>query len=123
MDEQNNQELQKLKTALQISDTTHDDLLKLYLDDASDALKLRLSLKDSEDLPKSMLSIVRGVAVKKFNRFKNEGMSSYSQDGESITFNASDFDEWEDEIDQWLKENHKVNIGRWFDPYAIRYKG
>ena len=115
-------QLEKLKVALQIKDNSRDDLLNLYLSDAMDFLKLKLSLKDSEDLPKSMLAIVRGVAVKKFNRFKNEGMSAYSQDGESITFNASDFDEWQDEIAQWRKENGKngssVN-GTWVNPYEV----
>lgn len=118
-----NDQLDMLKTALQIDDDDKDNLLQLYLDDAEDFLRLRLSLKDDEEMPKSMLAIVRGAAVKKFNRFKNEGMQSYSQEGESITFNASDFDEWADEIAQWRRENGKgVNntVGRWIDPYAIR---
>ena len=37
-------QLKKLKTALQLTDTKHDDLLKLYLEDATDFLKLRLSI-------------------------------------------------------------------------------
>lgn len=112
-----NEQLGKLKTALQITDTTHDALLKLYLEDASDFLKLRLS---TSSLPVEMLAIVRGAAVKKFNRFKNEGMASYSQDGESITFTSSDFDEWEDEINQWRKDHTGVNQGAWINPYAVR---
>lgn len=99
-----------------MSDDEYDDLLQLYLDDATDFLKLRLSVSV---LPDEMQAIVREVAVKKFNRFKNEGMSSYSQDGESITFNASDFDEWQDEIDQWRKDHKAVNVGMWVNPYEI----
>lgn len=112
-------ELKKVKIALQTTDTKFDDLLNLYLEDATSFLKLRLSLKDSDELPNMMKAIVREVAVKKFNRLKNEGMSSYSQDGESITFNANDFDEWQDEIDQWLKDNHSVNVGLWCNPYEV----
>lgn len=111
-------QLTKLKTALQLSDTKHDNLLKLYLEDATDFLKLRLSVTGT--LPNEMLAIVRGAAVKKFNRFKNEGMASYSQDGESITFASSDFDEWNDEISQWRKDHSGVNKGTWVNPYAIR---
>ena len=68
-------QLDKLTIALQITDNEHDDLLQLYLDDATDFLKLRLSI---QQLPDEMQAIVRGAAVKKFNRFKNEGMASYS---------------------------------------------
>lgn len=122
MDEQ----LKKLKTALQIDNDDKDDLLQLYLDDATSFLSLRLSLSEGETLPKSMQAIVRGAAVKKYNRFKNEGMKSYSQEGESITFDASDFDEWADEIAQWRKENGKDlgsgSRGMWVNPYEVRYK-
>ena len=114
-------QLTKLKTALQLSDTKHDNLLKLYLEDATDFLKLRLSVTGT--LPNEMLAIVRGAAVKKFNRFKNEGMASYSQDGESITFASSDFDEWDDEISQWRKDHSGVNKGTWVNPYEIRQNG
>lgn len=109
-------ELDKLKLALQLKTSDFDDLLNLYLSDASDFLKLRLSL---DDLPSSLNAIVRGAAVKKFNRLKNEGMSSYSQDGESISFNASDFDEWKDEIDQFKDDTQGVNKGYWVNPYEV----
>lgn len=112
-------QLTKLKTALQITDSSHDDLLQLYLEDATDFLKLRLSLKESDSLPGAMEAIVRGAAVKKFNRFKNEGMSQYSQDGESITFSSNDFDEWQDEINQWKKDNAGINKGVWINPYEV----
>ncbi|KXN75962.1 phage head-tail connector protein [Lactobacillus johnsonii] len=114
-------QLEKLKTALQLTDTKHDDLLKLYLEDATDFLKLRLSVTGV--IPTEMLAIVRGAAVKKFNRFKNEGMASYSQDGESITFASSDFDEWDDEINQWRKDHTGMNKGMWVNPYEIRQNG
>lgn len=109
-------QLDKLKIALQITDNEHDDLLQLYLDDATDFLKLRLSVND---LPDEMQAIVRGAAVKKFNRFKNEGMASYSQDGESITFSSNDFDEWSNEIEQWKNDHNNVNQGMWVNPYEI----
>ena len=109
-------QLDKLKIALQITDNEHDDLLQLYLDDATDFLKLRLSVRE---LPDEMRAIVRGAAVKKFNRFKNEGMASYSQDGESITFSSNDFDEWSNEIEQWKNDHNNVNQGMWVNPYEV----
>lgn len=111
-----NGQLDKLKIALQITENEYDDLLQLYLDDATDFLKLRLSV---HDLPDEMQAIVRGAAVKKFNRFKNEGMASYSQDGESITFSSNDFDEWSNEIEQWKNDHNNVNQGMWVNPYEV----
>lgn len=111
-----NGQLDRLKIALQITENEYDDLLQLYLDDATDFLKLRLSV---HELPDEMQAIVRGAAVKKFNRFKNEGMSSYSQDGESITFSSNDFDEWNNEIEQWKKDHTGVNQGKWVNPYEV----
>lgn len=113
------EQLVKLKIALQLKDDNWDELLKLYLSDAQDFLKLRLSLSDDDKLPNSMEAIVRGAAVKKFNRLKNEGMLSYSQDGESITFHANDFDEWKDEIEQWRTDRTGVNQGSWINPYEV----
>ena len=114
-------QLSKLKIALQFIDEQSDDQLKVYLSDATDFLKLRLSLADSNSLPKAMEAIVRGAAVKRFNRFKNEGMSQYSQDGESITFSSNDFDEWADEISQWKQDHNGINQGMWVNPYEIRH--
>lgn len=111
-----NDQLDKLKIALQITENEYDDLLQLYLDDATDFLKLRLSV---QQLPDEMQAIVRGAAVKKFNRFKNEGMASYSQDGESITFSSNDFDEWSNEIEQWKNDHNNVNQGMWVNPYEV----
>lgn len=110
-------QLDDLKTALQLKTNEYDDLLRLYLGDATDALKLLLSIKN--DLPAELEHIVRAVAVKKFNRLKNEGMASYSQDGESITFNSNDFDDFKDEIEQYRKDNNGLNQGMWVNPYEV----
>lgn len=110
-------QLSKVKIALQLKNNEYDDLLEIYLEDATDALKLLLSI--NEDLPQSLEHIVRAVAVKKFNRLKNEGMASYSQDGESITFNSNDFDDFKDEIEQYRQDNNDLNQGMWVNPYEV----
>lgn len=115
-----NDKLSKVKTALQLKSDEYDNLLELYLEDASDALKLLLSVQG--DLPAELEHIVRAVAVKKFNRLKNEGMSSYSQDGESITFNSNDFDDFKDEIEQYRKDNNGLNQGMWTNPYEVHVR-
>lgn len=41
---------------------------------------------DTTVVPKSLWYIVTELAIIRFNRIGNEGMASYSQEGESITF-------------------------------------
>ena len=110
-------QLEKVKVALQLKTDEYDNLLDIYLEDATDALKVLLSITD--ELPSELEHIVRAVAVKKFNRLKNEGMQSYSQDGESITFNSNDFDDFKDEIEQYRQDNSGLNHGMWVNPYEV----
>ncbi|WP_314209502.1 phage head-tail connector protein [Vagococcus salmoninarum] len=49
-------------------------------------------------------TIIYEVSLKRFNRIGNEGMQSYSQEGLSISFPDSDFDEYKDEISRWRKK-------------------
>ncbi|MDM8212788.1 phage head-tail connector protein [Enterococcus hirae] len=41
------------------------------------------------------------VTLKRFNRIGQEGMVSYSQEGLSMAFPESDFDEYAQEIEDW----------------------
>lgn len=49
-------------------------------------------------------TIIYEVSLKRFNRIGNEGMQSYSQEGLSISFPDSDFDEYQDELSRWRKK-------------------
>lgn len=115
----NDEALKKLKIALGISENNdaQDDLLGLYLQDAENELKLLLSIDSEAPVPTGFTGIIRGAAVKKFNRFKNEGMKSYSQEGESISFTANDFNEWASEIKQYRKDHAGAGFGKWVNPY------
>lgn len=121
MENNDKEALKKLKIALGISENnnTQDDLLSLYLQDAENELKLLLSIDSEDPVPTGFTGIVRGAAVKKFNRFKNEGMKSYSQEGESISFTANDFNEWQQEIKQYRKDHAGAGEARWVNPYEI----
>ena len=98
-------ELSDLKTMLQIKDDKRDDILNLIVKNTTQALEFKLGLKVSEKVPKQLDYIALEVAIKRYNRLANEGMSSYSQEGESITFSANDFDEFMNDIDAWKDEN------------------
>lgn len=115
-------ELSKLKILLGISadDSDSDELLKLILANTKLQLEFKLGISsDQIGVPPELAYISLEVAVKRYNRLKNEGMSSYTQEGESITFNANDFDEFQDDIDDWKKQNN-TSVLKTIDPYRNR---
>lgn len=63
--------------------------------------RLKQLLGGLEDVPTQLEYIVVDVSIKRFNRISNEGMQSYSQEGLSMTFPESDFDEYLKEIEAW----------------------
>ncbi len=99
--------LQDLKTMLQIKSTESDPLLALIIKQTTKSLRFKLSLKSDEKFPEQLDYIGLEVCIRRFNRLANEGINSYSQEGESITFNTNDFDEFLDDINQWREDNGK----------------
>ncbi|WP_273707242.1 phage head-tail connector protein [Leuconostoc mesenteroides] len=97
--------LSDLKTMLQIKDNKRDDILNLIIKNTTQALSFKLGLKDSVSIPDVLDYIALEVSVKRYNRLANEGMSSYTQEGQNITFSANDFDEFANDIDAWKDEN------------------
>ena len=95
-------ELTDLKTMLQVKDNKRDGILNLISKNTESALCFKLGEKN---VPDELSYIALEVAVKRYNRIANEGMSQYSQEGESITFSTNDFDEFTNDIDAW-KDNH-----------------
>lgn len=101
--------LNNLKTMLALKSDKQDDILKLIISNTEQALRFKLELSTDEELPSELAYIELEVCVRRFNRLKNEGMASYSQEGESITFNSSDFDDFMDDINQW-KRRHSRDV-------------
>src|SRR5699024_12610876 len=98
-------EISYLKTKQQIKDDKRDDILNLIVKNTTQALRFKLGLKASEKVPEQLDYIAIEVAVKRYNRLAIEGMSSYSQEGERITYSANGFDEFTNDIDDWNDEN------------------
>ena len=117
-----NDTLFKLNTYLGIPEdkTDFDGVVKLIIDNTELQLKVKLGLFDDfAQVPYELSYIPLQVEVKRFNRLKNEGMTSFTQEGESITFNDNDFDEFASDIDDWKKNNgHGVLMT--MDPYRKR---
>lgn len=113
--------LANLKTMLQLKTDKQDDLLSLIIDNTEQALRFKLGLGQDVSFPSELSFISLEVCVRRYNRISNEGMASYSQEGQSITFNSSDFDDFEADINAWREQNGKnvKSLGKvqFFNPY------
>lgn len=99
--------LADLKTMMEIKTDTQDDVLNLIITNTTKALRFKLDLKPTEDFPEELSYIALEVCIRRYNRLNNEGMASYSQEGESITFDNDDFAPFADDIAAWRKDNGK----------------
>ena len=101
----------KVLIAMNEDDTSKDNLLNLIVANTEASLKVKLHKKATEKVPDELNYILLEVAVRRFNRLKNEGMANYSQEGETITFNSNDFDDFKDDINKYLIENKVQSRG------------
>ena len=102
--------LTEIKRTLEITDTSLDAQLNDFVDRITDRLLLRLGV---EFLPLELHFIVVETAVKRFNLKGNEGMSSYSQEGESIKYSDL-LDEYKEDITLWRNNRDRLadsNLG------------
>ena len=96
--------LTEIKRTLEITDTALDSQLNDFINRITDRLLLRLGVPT---LPVELQFIVVECTVKRFNLKGNEGMTSYSQEGESITY-SNLLDEYQDDIALWVHTQNKL---------------
>ncbi|WBS98100.1 phage head-tail connector protein [Lacticaseibacillus paracasei] len=99
--------LDDLKTMMEIKSNTQDDVLNLIITNTTKALRFKLDLKPTENFPEELSYIALEVCIRRYNRRKNEGMTSYEQEGQSFTFKSNDFDDFADDINDWKEANGK----------------
>lgn len=112
--------LAELKTMLQLSTDKMDSVLNLIIKNTVAQTRFKLGLGQEDNFPDELSFIPMEVCVKRYNRLKNEGMASYSQEGETITFNNTDFDDFLSDIAEWRKKRETKSLGRvqFINPYA-----
>ena len=120
MADQVKSDLDNLKVMLGMTgsndDVEVDELLNLILDNTAMQLKFKTGTKLSENVPEELNYILIEVAGKRYNRLKNEGMTSYRQEGETISFAANDFDEFKDDLKRWNEQNN-AGVLETVDPF------
>lgn len=99
----------KLMLGIASSDTDRDNLLKQLTASATARLK---TLLGGIEPPASLDYIVLEVTIRRFNRIGSEGMASHSVEGESISFSASEFEGFEDDIQAFLDTQKESARGR-----------
>ncbi|MEN2327309.1 phage head-tail connector protein [Lacticaseibacillus paracasei] len=99
--------LADLKTMMEIKTDAQDDVLNLIITNTTKALRFKLDLKPTEGFPEELSYIALEVCVRRYNRRKNEGMTSYEQEGQSFTFKSNDFDDFADDFNDWKDANGK----------------
>ena len=96
--------LKKLKRLLnKEQDTDLDTLLADIIAAVTQALKNRFL--EGKEVPVALEHVVIDVSAARFNRISAEGMTSQSQEGETLTFIEDDFSPYLDEINGYLRTN------------------
>lgn len=98
--------LQEVKVMLGLKKDDQDDLLNVIIKNTTASLRVKLALDKDEGIPDELTYIVTEVSIRRFNRLNNEGMSAYSQEGESITYQSTDFDDFASDIDDYKSQKN-----------------
>lgn len=100
-------------TVVSLLGIADDDTEKLkVIDNILFLVESRLCVKlEIETIPTELKYILIEVSISRYNLIGNEGMSSYSQEGESINF-ANIFAEYEEDIKNWKNKNGDAGYGK-----------
>lgn len=97
----------KVKILAGITDNKQDTVISTLEEMTRNQLAMMV---DERSVPPPLEAIVLPVTLARFNRLGNEGMQSYSQEGESITYPASDFDAYSSVIDRYIADGKRGKI-------------
>lgn len=107
MPEYQSEVVAKVKILAGITDDKQDAVISTLEEMTRDQLAMMV---DERAVPPPLEAIVLQVTLARFNRLGNEGMQSYSQEGESITYPASDFDAYASVIDRYIADSKRGKI-------------
>ncbi|MEY8737191.1 phage head-tail connector protein [Lactobacillus sp. AN1001] len=107
MPEYQSEVVAKVRILAGITDDKQDAVISTLEEMTRDQLAMMV---DERSVPPALEAIVLQVTLARFNRLGNEGMQSYSQEGESITYPASDFDAYASVIDRYIADSKRGKI-------------
>lgn len=74
--------------------------------------RLKSKVSEIKEVPEELEYVVEEVTIKRFNQIGNEGMETYSQEGESIKYKSDLFSEYSVDIADWIAENTEPDLPR-----------
>ncbi|MGM9897987.1 MAG: phage head-tail connector protein [Enterococcus faecalis] len=104
-----NEILEEVKRSLEVNNEELDKQLADFIQRISSQLCVRLGFLES--VPTDLNYIVVECTIKRFNRKGNEGMNSYGQEGESISYGKL-LDEFEDDISAYKEKQLGKGVPR-----------
>ena len=94
--------LEKVKRRIDPNDEIGTEIETQLMDIISDTeAQLKVKLGGEEAVPDELSYIVVAVSVKVYNRIGSEGTASHTVEGETMTWNADPFAEFEADITAW----------------------
>ena len=94
--------LKEVKTLIGLKDDKQDDLLNVLIGNTASQFKIIIG---NSIIPAELYFIWSNVVVSRYNRLGQEGMVSYSQEGEGFRFQTSDFDPYMTLIDKFTGDD------------------
>ena len=94
--------LKEVKTLIGIKDDKQDNLLSVLIANTASQFKIIIG---NYIIPAELYFIWSNVVVSRYNRLGQEGMVSYSQEGEGFRFQTSDFEPYMTLIDKFTGDD------------------
>lgn len=102
--------LDDVRTLLGFDDDERNDLLTVIIVNCEKRLLAYLP-STIQTVPEELEYIVTEIAIARYNRLGNENMASYSQEGESISYNDDDISPYLKEITAYCEKLEDSNEG------------
>ena len=99
----------KILLGIDPEDTSRDALLELIISTVTARLQVLLG---GIEPPESLEYIILEVTIKRFNRIGSEGLTSHSVEGETLSFNDSDFGAFASDIQAFLDTQDNGDRGK-----------
>nr|DAP80540.1 MAG TPA: PORTAL PROTEIN, 15 PROTEIN, HEAD PROTEIN, VIRAL INFECTION, TAILED.2A [Caudoviricetes sp.] len=96
--------LDRIKLKLGLEDDAQDDLLSIFIDDASKLICLYIS---TETLPVNLNFIAEEIAIKRFRKIGSEGLTSESIDVIQSSFESDTLTEYKPLLDEYKKSQSR----------------
>lgn len=99
--------IENVKKVNGITDSLQDELIGVLVDMTVDQLKATINV---DEIDSNLEFIILAVTLARYNRVGNEGQTSFTQQGESMTYPLSDFDPFKDIINRLVRDNKRGRI-------------